>query len=230
MSPDTLSVRLSRLYELAGADYDVAWDLCCDHGYLGAALLFAGRAREVHLVDQVPGIMADLQTRVSTWPAGCQASVILHTERAEWLSPVSGDHQLVMLAGVGGEKTGWILRALTRFTEFANADWILSPANDGLEVRRCLNALNFGLLKEGAVIENGWCYEYLKVRHRKNNTIRSVPRVGEFWDPGSDEHQRHLSRLRRHYGNQLKGRCPEKARAALAAYQPLFERIDHRKA
>lgn len=226
MSPERLSARLSRLYDLVDADYDVAWDLCCDHGYLGAALLFGGRTRAAHFVDQVPGIMADLRARVLNWPQDLQTRTTFYTGRAELLAPVAGDRQLVLLAGVGGEKTGWILQALTRFSEFAKADWILSPANDALDVRCRLNTLDFSLLEEGAVIENGWCYEYLKVRRRSSGDGRSVPLVGEFWDPKLADHYRYLRRLRQHYRNQLKGRHPEVARSALAAYQALFDELD----
>lgn len=57
-----LSPRLDFLFQ-ALLKKQAVWDLCCDHGLLGLAAWQSQQFTEVHFVDQVPHIMADLERR-----------------------------------------------------------------------------------------------------------------------------------------------------------------------
>lgn len=191
-----LSVRLRALHDLAGDGcYDLAWDLACDHGFLGEALLDSGKAHRVHFVDQVPGIMSRLQARLDS-----RADACFHAVAAESLQPVSAGRQLVVLAGVGGEKTIWILQALCQHPPFRNADWLLAPANDALDVRRWLATSGFRLCDQSLCIERGWCYDLFRVSQLATDPI---PELNPYWDVSVTAHRRQLCKWARHLENRL---------------------------
>lgn len=222
----TLSTRLQHLYQVANPEdectWDRVWDLCCDHGQLGLACLVQGRAREVHFVDAVPSIMADLATALADLPSDQSARAHLHTQDAQALDHEPGERQLVFLAGVGGEKTIWILDALTRHPAFQQADWVISPANSMFDVRQWLRQQAFGLMSDSVVIERGWSYECLRVSRQAQ---QPVPEVGVFWDTRNPDHARHLRRLRQHFQTIRDHADFERGDYALSALKSVFDKL-----
>ena len=55
-----LSKRLTAVYENLIPNEDV-WDICCDHGYLGAAAYKSTRFSNIYFVDRVPATIEKLK-------------------------------------------------------------------------------------------------------------------------------------------------------------------------
>lgn len=215
-----LGKRLTALFHAVPSGYDAVWDLCCDHGRLGMALIETGRTPRVHFVDCVNGIMADLDERLIRYGAtGYQ----LHTVEAERLSlPAEGRHLLV-LAGVGDESTIRILDSLTRSDLQARFDWLISPANNLFQVRRWLREHGFGVLEEGLVFENRRGYEWLRVTLDRRRAPTPIANPAPFWNARKPEHRAHLIKLVRHARQQCRRPADSSdAEAALAAYEGLL--------
>ena len=74
-----LSKRLAAIDALITRQQNTIWDCCCDHGYLGIALLKRRAAKQVNFVDVVDKIMAELSehlTNISqTLPSDAQYKV-----------------------------------------------------------------------------------------------------------------------------------------------------------
>ena len=59
-----LSQRLGQIDKLITRQYDHIWDCCCDHGLLGAKLLQRDAASNIHFVDMVDDLMAELERKL----------------------------------------------------------------------------------------------------------------------------------------------------------------------
>ncbi|PTY38743.1 hypothetical protein BGP77_11220 [Saccharospirillum sp. MSK14-1] len=211
-----LGKRLTALFNVIADDYDSVWDLCCDHGRLGMALLETERTPQVHFVDCIDSIMTDLAARLEHYGA---RNYQLHCCPAEHVAlPASGKHLLV-LAGVGDEVTVRIVQQLHAQTTDAHIDWLISPANNLFQVRQFLQPI-LGVLDEGVIAENGRLYEWLWVRSGAPKTIAN-PAL--FWNPDDAEHRRHLGKLLKHARQQQRQAHNPQADAAALAYAQLLE-------
>lgn len=82
--------------------YAHVWDCCCDHGFLGAALLSRQVSSTIHFVDIVPELMAELNGKLdrfyssSAWETHCLDVAKLPLEQYE-------GKPLIIIAGVGGD-------------------------------------------------------------------------------------------------------------------------------
>ncbi|MEX0624154.1 MAG: SAM-dependent methyltransferase [Saccharospirillum sp.] len=214
-----LGTRLKALFDAIPSGYDEVWDLCCDHGRLGLALLESQRAPRVHFVDQVDSIMADLLTRLDQYGAkGYQ----LHTLPAGQLELSTEGLPLLVLAGVGDEVTQAIVSDVTAQHPNNPPDWLISPANNLFQVRRYLHDQGFGVLQEGVVFENGRGYEWLRVSLNRRRAPLPVTNPAGFWDARVPGHRAHLHRLVRHARQQLHNPKQADAPLMLAAYEPLL--------
>lgn len=214
-----LGKRLKALFDAIPPGYDEVWDLCCDHGRLGLALLESQRTKQVHFVDQIDSIMVDLQNRLDRYGAtGYQ----LHTLPAEQLTLTPNTRPLLVLAGVGDEVTQAIVSAVSRHNPDTQPDWLISPANNLFQVRRYLQQQAFGLLEEGVVFENGRGYEWLKVSQDRQHATTPVPNPASFWNAQVPEHRTHLQKLIRHARKQLNNPSEQDAKPMLALYKPLL--------
>lgn len=214
-----LGKRLTALFDAIPTGYDSVWDLCCDHGRLGMALIETGRAPQVHFNDCVGSIMADLEARLIRYGA---TGYTLHTVEAERLQlPGEGRH-LVVLAGVGDEMTIRILEALSLTDSADRFDWLISPANNLFQVRRWLREHGFGVVEEGLVFENGRGYEWLQVTSDRHRAPTPVANPAPFWDARDPQHRAHLAKLVRHARKQRRNPADTDSDAVLAAYEPLL--------
>ena len=101
--PEHLSPRLKLLLGqgLPGEEF---WDICCDHGLLGAAALKSGHFKHIHFVDRVPHIIEKLRRGLVG-----ETEASIHLAGAENLrSELSGT---VVIAGVGGHNIVNILES-----------------------------------------------------------------------------------------------------------------------
>lgn len=216
-----LGKRLKALFDAIPPGYEEVWDLCCDHGRLGLALLESQRAKQVHFVDQIDSIMVDLQDRLDRYGAtGYQ----LHTLPAEKLVLTPNTRPLLVLAGVGDEVTQAIISAASEHNPDTQPDWLISPANNLFQVRRYLQQQAFGLLEEGVVFENGRGYEWLRVSQDRQRAATPVTNPAGFWDVRIPEHRTHLQKLVRHAHKQLNNPKEQDAQLMLALYEPLLSK------
>lgn len=215
-----LGKRLKALFDAIPPGYDEVWDLCCDHGRLGLALLESRRANQVHFVDQIDSIMVDLHRRLEQYGAtGYQ----LHTLPAEQLVLTANTRPLLVLAGVGDEVTQAIVSAVSEHNPDTQPDWLISPANNLFQVRRNLQQLKFGLLEEGVVFENGRGYEWLVVSQDRQRAPKPVGNPAGFWNAAIPEHREHLQRLVSHARHQLNNPNQLDAQPMLERYEPLLK-------
>ncbi len=219
-----LGKRLKALFDAIPPGYDEAWDLCCDHGRLGLALLESQRAKQVHFVDQIDSIMMDLQNRLDRYGAtGYQ----LHTLPAEELVLTPNTRPLLVLAGVGDEVTQAIISAVSEHNPSTQPDWLISPANNLFQVRRYLQQQAFGLLEEDVVFENGRGYEWLRVSQDRQRAPKPVTNPASFWNAQVPEHRTHLKKLIMHARKQLKNPKEADAQLMLTLYEPLLTTARH---
>lgn len=65
-----LNKRLKQIEQMVTSDYTHIWDCCCDHGFLGAALLSRQAAMNIHFVDIVPELMDKLEKNCTNFIQG----------------------------------------------------------------------------------------------------------------------------------------------------------------
>lgn len=200
--------------------YLQAWDCCCDHGLLGRYLLSRNIAERVNFVDCVTDIMAKLPPLL----AGVDESRYrLLTQDAATIQLETGRHQLVIIAGIGGELATNLLRTIVNANPDASVDFLLCPNNSIYELRNYLAAGNFSLLHEQLINERKWFYEAILVRNNGQGT--PVSPTGEFWETGNKAHATYLSKLTSHLSSLQKGDEGERAAAYLEKLNRLSEAV-----
>ena len=225
-----LGKRLKHIDSMVIANYDHIWDCCCDHGLLGAALLARQAAPCIHFVDIVPGLMQELedkltcfypqQSRVVQWQVHCMdvAALPLHK--------LGGKH-LVIIAGVGGDLMTELVKAIYQQNAAADIDFLLCPVHHQFTLRKQLIQLDFSLKSEALVVENHRYYEILLVSTGKDKgTINSnISPVGSLiWQSDTPEQSKiaaaYLKQTIEHYQRAQLSRTTE-AQHIIEAYSAI---------
>jgi len=187
-----LGKRLQQLQTMAGTGYDHIWDCCCDHGYLGTALLEQPATGKVHFVDIVPELIEALDRQLQQFcPALPWQTHCLDVARLP-LRQHPGRH-LVIIAGVGGDLLIDFVTQLNQRYPDLPVDYLLCPVYHQFAVRQRLIKLNFRLLQERLIEDKGRCYEILKVAPARddNQHLTAVSPVGEsIWLADSEAQRR----------------------------------------
>lgn len=164
-----LGKRLQQIESMIPAGYNHIWDTCCDHGLLGATLLQKTVAPNVHFVDIVPELIAELEAKLHKFsekltPAGSSATWHTHCLDTATLpfSQYPGKH-LVIIAGVGGDLTQQIITTILHNHPSQEIDFLLCPVHHEYALRKQLIHLNLRLYNEVLVQENQRIYEVLYV-------------------------------------------------------------------
>ncbi len=201
------------------ADYDRIWDCCCDHGLLGAALLARQVAPCIHFVDIVPGVMQQLEEKLTRfypqqsqrthWQAHCIDVAALPLDKF-------GGKHLVILAGVGGDLMTELVTAIYHNHPTEDIDFLLCPVHHQFTLRKQLIKLDFTLKHETLVVENHRYYEILLVSTRKDasDTHSSISPVGSLiWHSDSAEQSKiaaaYLKQTLEHYHRAQLSRTAE---------------------
>lgn len=223
-----LSKRLYSIEQMIHSEYTHIWDCCCDHGFLGSALLERGAADVVHFVDIVPNLMSDLCNRLSVtfsdlsdrWKTHCLDVAQLP------LADYQGKH-LVIIAGVGGDLTTELVEQLVHRFPDQRIDFLLCPVRNLFLLREKLIELDFNLKQEALIEENQKYYEVLYVSQPSDidETLRKVSPTGDdIWHSSCDEQLRiahtYLRKTIDHYRRIQKGQSKD-VDHILAAYESI---------
>ncbi|AQQ00834.1 hypothetical protein B0W48_14055 [Pseudoalteromonas aliena] len=204
-----LSKRLAAIDALITEPEDIIWDCCCDHGYLGMALLKRAAANHLIFVDIVATLMNDLEAQLSSinklqktcdknsqWQVLCQDVGKIEIAQSK--------SQVVLIAGVGGEL---LLRLIQQITvnnlseHLNNVRFILCPVHHTYKLRVGLKQLGLGLISEQIIYDNKRFYEVIEVSFNTNNEISNTG--NEMWDFTSAEHAMYQRQLINHYNKML---------------------------
>lgn len=210
------------------------WDCCCDHGFLGMALVKRAVARKVHFVDIIEPLMSELSHSLqnlnepNSWKVHCLdvAQLPLQEEEqaleSEMLAldetELPSNRHLIIIAGVGGERLIELMQGIIVNYPTKHLEFILCPVHHNYKVREYLAGQSMGLIKEVLVKENKRFYEVLYVSTQSH---RKVSLIGdEMWDLDNVDHQLYLKRTIEHY--QLKRNDPTMdAKKILSLYKAL---------
>lgn len=196
-----LSKRLNTLFDAIPVGYDSVWDLCCDHGRLGMAILETGKAPEVVFVDQIPEITQEVEAQLQRY--GAEGYRVLCQDACTLELPSQGRHLLV-LAGVGDEVSLNIMAGLLAHgATHSHIDWLVSPANNLFQVREQLQQWPLSVFEEGFVMDKQRGYEWLLLQHSEAPQ-HPVSNPAPFWDASQPEHRQHLQKLLRHARKQYR--------------------------
>lgn len=160
-------------------DYQHIWDCCCDHGLLGATLLKRNSAPNIHFVDIVPPLMAQLEAKLQQffadsahqWQTHCMDVSQLPLEQFQ-------GKQLVIIAGVGGDLMVELVTAIHQRHPTLDIDFLLCPVHHQYTLRHQLASLNFSLKNEILVEENNRYYEVILASNQIVNG-KAISIVGE---------------------------------------------------
>jgi tRNA (adenine22-N1)-methyltransferase len=197
-----LSNRLQAIEQMVTSQYDHVWDCCCDHGFLGSALLSRSEANTVHFVDIVPQLMTELESKLqrfylnSTWETHCLD--VAKLPLAQYL----GKH-LIIIAGIGGDLMIEFIEAIYKSHKDLNIDFLLCPVHHQFSLRQTLIARDFSLKGEKLIEENRRFYEILLVSMTSDEN-KSVNPVGDIIWQSTSSHQsntaqRYLTKTLNHY-------------------------------
>ncbi|MFA0087353.1 tRNA (adenine(22)-N(1))-methyltransferase TrmK [Vibrio sp. 10N.261.51.F12] len=207
-----LSKRLIQIDKMVATHYSHIWDCCCDHGYLGAALLDRQAAKDIHFVDIVPKLMQELAAKLEQFHSSGQVRAHTHCQdvAAIPLGQYSG-RQLIIIAGVGGDLMIRFITCLLDQHPTISLDFLLCPVHHQYALREALIERDLRLTSEALVEDNQRFYEVLLVSTDRTNASRKVSNVGsDIWVSNSEEKalcaQHYLTKTINHYKRIAKGK------------------------
>lgn len=174
-----LSKRLEYISTFLPTDYDVYYDLCCDHGQLGFHIAHKEIFNVVNLIDRVPSIVNDLKK--SPLASDIPDSVIINyiCLDACHLKIDKSYKNVISIAGIGGELTIKMVENLLDQLD-SNDLLVISAHNNLHKLRRYLLSSDLEVTKEGLVEENKKFYEVIALKRSNNsNTTKIIEFSGE---------------------------------------------------
>ena len=203
-----LSKRLEQLKSMVAADYQHIWDCCCDHGFLGVALLTKNSEPNsrttIHFVDIVPELMQTLSSKLNhfypiedyTWQTHCLDASHLPLHKYQ------GKH-LIIIAGVGGDLMMRFIDTIIKNHPNTDIDFLLCPVHHQFALRKLLRSYQFSLKRESLIEENKRFYEILLVSNQSNKNAEISPTGKAIWQADSKQQavicQNYLEKTLAHY-------------------------------
>jgi len=188
--------------------YDHVWDCCCDHGLLGFTLLSRQAASNIHFVDIVPELMAEIENKLerfytkagnsinSSWKTHCIDVAKLPLKDYE-------GRQLIIIAGVGGDLMIQFIEAIHQQYPNVNIDFLLCPVHHQFSLRSKLIELDFSLKDEMLVEDNQRFYEIIYVSSTSEVNRKINPVGDKIWQSKSSEQAetvaKYLNKTLKHY-------------------------------
>ncbi len=217
-----LGKRLKALFERIPAETDCFYDLCCDHGAVGRAVLEQRERCHVVFNDIHPDIMASLANLLERFQAENYRLAIGPAQQA---TLIPAQQPTVLLAGIGDEQCLEILDYFMNQNATRHAHYIISPATKVHNVRKWLRSQHVNLLHESTVTENKRTYEIIEVKKDLEAPHHQVDLFGHCWETGNPQHQNHLAKLIAFYAAQQKGKLESYSKAAVDGYQLALKKI-----
>ena len=221
-----LGKRLKHLFTTIPSDSDIVWDLCCDHGALGRAILETRQNTHVIFNDIHPDIMLRLSEQLVQLNA---SNYELAVSPAEKITLKKAVNQTVVLAGIGDEQCITILNSLALQEPAKHCRFIISPTTKVALVRQFLITRHFYLLEESVVTENNRTYEVLTVcLSNQSNSIKMTSELGDDVGRGwrkKPEHIRHLNKLIGYYQGQALNKNKPYAKNLLDQYEFILKNL-----
>lgn len=206
-----LSKRLQQIEQMVASDYTHIWDCCCDHGFLGTALLSRPVRSQVHFVDIVPELIADLDIRLpllnsdseTHWQTHCLDVAQLPLNEYE-------GKQLIIIAGIGGDLVIQFIETIQQSHPDLDIDFLLCPVYHQFALRQKLIELDFSLKDEALVEDKQHFYEVILVSS-ETDTSAPVNSVGDkIWQSSSADQKQiantYLNNTLNHYQRIQKGK------------------------
>ncbi|MEM7532171.1 MAG: tRNA (adenine(22)-N(1))-methyltransferase TrmK [Chloroflexota bacterium] len=223
-----LGHRLQQLNLMIPDGYDHIWDCCCDHGRLGMTLLQRNAAETIHFVDSAPNVMVKLETALAQyfphsrhrWQAHCLD--VTKLDLAAYTAVTQ--KQLVIIAGVGGDRVIELVNAMMARHIDWSIDFLLCPVHHNYKVRELLRANQLGLLNEKLVCENKRFYELIYVSPHATQPISAVGSV--MWDFARQECHDYLVNTIAYYQRKV---SHEVGRTAYTEILEAYQRLQIRQ-
>lgn len=189
-----LGRRLKALDKLIGNNYQHIWDCCCDHGYLGRALLERHEVQHVHFVDCIDSITDKLRQQLldpenrskvnnlSSWQVHTMDVLDLPLHDYEQKAA-----HLIIIAGVGGELTLAMVKHLWHQYSSLNIHFLLCPVHHQYELRSGLQMTSLTVLDELLVSENNRFYEIMLLATNSDNAQPLTAVGSQLWQVRANE-------------------------------------------
>lgn len=207
-----LGIRLEQLRLMVTSNYDHIWDCCCDHGLLGMALLQQTQLTqsqheiqktEIHFVDVVQSLIDQVKTKLQQHPVNDydrqRGESRWHTECKDvaTIKLKKGQTNLLIIAGIGGEKTIELLTEIFSNNKQCDFELLLCPVHQNYNLREFLIQQGYGLRKEKIVKENNRFYELLNVSKSSHKALSLVG--SEQWNYSRENDKCYLARMIQHF-------------------------------
>ena len=199
-----LSKRLNAINSLITEPYDIVWDCCCDHGFLGMALLERGIAKHINFVDIIPTLMEALEQSLQQFEQGKSLpSWQLCCEDVAQIKLPTAAKQVVVIAGVGGDLCLKLIEQIIANNpqSLHQLSFIICPIQHLYKVREGLKACNLKLENEQIIVENKRFYEVLHVSVNASQTLTQTG--AQMWDKYNPQHHQYQQQLLNHYTRML---------------------------
>ena len=199
-----LSKRLQQIEQMVTSGYTHIWDCCCDHGFLGTALLSRQSTSQIHFVDIVPELMAELDDKLQRLYSDSATSWKTHClDVAELPLEQYAGKQLIIIAGVGGDLMIQFIEAIQQTHPNLNIDFLLCPVHHQFTLRQKLIDLDFSLKDESLIEDKQHFYEVILVSSETNESAPINPVGHKIWQSTSVEQSyvidKYLNKKLNHY-------------------------------
>ncbi len=207
-----LSKRLKQIEQMVTSEYSHIWDCCCDHGFLGAALLSRNIAEHIHFVDIVPELMNELNGKLHNFYPNDQWTTHCIDVANLPLDQYKGEH-LIIIAGVGGDLMIKFINEIIDKHPTLSIDFLLCPVHHQYNLRKQLILNNLRCVDEVLIKENKRFYEVIYVSSTIENTYK-ISSVGEnIWHFKCSEQgkiaEEYLSKTLEHYQRIQNGKTTD---------------------
>lgn len=230
-----LSKRLTQIEKMVSSKYTHIWDCCCDHGFLGAALLSRQAASTIHFVDIVPQLIAVLENKLTCF-YGNPANSVATSSRWQThcidvttlpLPQYAGNH-LIIIAGVGADLMIKFIQAINQSHPSLTIDYLLCPVHHQFALRRTLIELKLSLKDEELIEDNDHFYEIILASSTSNKNNAVSPTGNKIWQAQStkqaDVIERYLNTTLSYYRRNQRG-DPNSVDHIIEAYSKVLDGI-----
>lgn len=164
-----LSKRLKTVLQLVGEEYDLYYDICCDHGHLGQQLLF--NQKKVTFIDQIKNITESLSIRLKATDIPSVKYKVITQDIRICKIQNSDAKAIRIIIGVGGEL---IIKALELNNDY-QGDYLLCAHQNPQKLRKFLISNDFKLKKQLLIQDNKKFYDFVLVNKTGSETVSEVP-------------------------------------------------------